>query len=76
MSDYLNRNQKDYYQGNNYGDYQFTSLDDIINQFLVVYVGEQKVIGKVSRTDVAFHAQRALQELSFDTFKFNYDLTS
>ena len=69
MSDYLNRNQKDYYQGNNYGDYQFTSLDDIINQFLVVYVGEQKVIGKASRTDVAFHAQRALQELSFDTFK-------
>ena len=64
-----NRIQKDYYEGNNYGDYQFTSLDDIINQFLVVYVGEQKVINKASRTDVAFHAQRALQELSFDTLK-------
>jgi len=69
MPDYSNRVQKDYYQGNNYGDYQFTSLDDIINQFLVVYVGEQKVIGKASRTDVTFHAQRAMQELSFDTFK-------
>ena len=69
MPDYSNRIQKDYYQGNNYGDYQFTSLDDIINQFLVVYVGEQKVIGKASRTDVTFHAQRAMQELSFDTFK-------
>ena len=64
-----NRIQKNYYEGNNYGDYQFTSLDDIINQFLVVYVGEQKVINKASRTDVAFHAQRALQELSFDTLK-------
>ena len=61
--------EKDYYQGNDYGSYQFTSLEDIINQFLVVYVGEGKIISKASKTDVAFHAQRALQELSFDTFK-------
>ena len=58
-----------YYQGNSKGDYQFTSLDDIINYFMVVYVGEGKTISKVNRTDVAFHAQRAMQELSFDTFK-------
>ena len=64
-----NRIQQEYYEGNNYGDYQFTTLNDIIDQFLVVYVGEQKIINKASRTDVAFHAQRALQELSFDTFK-------
>ena len=30
--------QQQYYQENNYGNYQFTSLDDIINQFMVVYV--------------------------------------
>ena len=64
-----NRVQKDYYEGESYGDYQFTSLQDIINQFLVVYVGEGKIINKASATDVSFHAQRALQELSFDTFK-------
>ena len=52
-----------------YGNYQFFSLEDIINSFLVAYVGEGKVITKVSRTDVAFHAQRALAELSFDTLK-------
>ena len=61
--------QQDYYEGNNYGNYQFTSLEDIINQFIVAYVGEEKIINKVSRTDVAFYAQRAMQELSFDTFK-------
>ena len=61
--------QNAYYQGGEKGGYQFTSLEDIINQFLVAYVGEEKVIGKASRTDVAFHAQRAMQELSFDTFK-------
>ena len=58
-----------YYQGNDFGNYQFTSLEDIINQFMVVYVGDQKIISKASRIDVAFHAQRALAELSFDTFK-------
>jgi len=61
--------QQAYYQGNNFGNYQFTSLDDIINQFMVVYVGDQKLISKASRVDVAFHAQRGLQEFSFDTLK-------
>jgi len=64
-----NTTQQAYYQGNDFGNYQFTSLDDIINQFMVVYVGEDKMISKIKRTDVAFHAQRAMQELSFDTFK-------
>jgi len=61
--------QQEYYQGNDLGNYQFTSLSDIINQFMFVYVGENKIIPKASRVDVAFHAQRALAELSFDTFK-------
>ena len=51
--------QQQYYQGNDFGNYQFTSLDDIINQFMIVYVGEDKIISKIKRTDVAFHAQRA-----------------
>ena len=58
-----------YYGGSNLGNYQFTSLEDIINAFQVIYVGEGKLIEKASRLDIAFHAQRALQELSFDTFK-------
>ena len=61
--------QQQYYDGNDFGNYQFTSLEDIINQFMIVYVGEDKIISKIKRTDVAFHAQRAMQELSFDTFK-------
>ncbi len=61
--------QKNYYQSTDHGNYQFTSLDNVIDQFLVAYVGEEKLISKAKRSDVAFHAQRALQELSFDTFK-------
>ena len=74
----INQSEKDYYQGadgiqlngdGNYGFYQFTSLNDIIAQFMVVYVGEDKLIRNANRTDVAFHAQRGLAELSFDTLK-------
>ena len=66
----LNQTQNEYYNNSsNFGNYQFTSLDDIINQFMIAYIGEEKIIGKASRTDVQFHAMRALAELSFDTFK-------
>ena len=61
--------QQQYYEGSDYGNYQFIYLDDIITNFIVAYVGEDKLISKIKRTDVAFHAQRGLQEMSFDTFK-------
>ena len=49
--------------------YQFVTMDNIINAFLLVYVGEDKIINKVNRTDVQFHAMRAIQELSYDVFR-------
>lgn len=64
-----NQVDREYYQGSDHGNYQFISLDDIITQFQIAYVGEDKIISKMKRVDIAFHAQRALQELSFDTFK-------
>jgi len=57
------------YQSGTLGGYQFTSLQNVIDQFIIAYVGEGKIIPKINKVDVAFHAQRALQELSFDTFK-------
>ncbi len=36
---------------------------------MVIHVGEGKIISKVSRTDVQFHAMRAIQELSYDVFR-------
>ena len=74
----LNQSARQYYEGpdgvqntgdESYGSYQFTSLENIINQFIIAYVGEDKLIPKIKKTDVSFHAKRALQELSFDTFK-------
>ena len=54
---------------NNYGGYEYTKLNDVINNFMVAYVGENKLIPNVKRSDVIFHAKRGLQEFSFDTLK-------
>jgi hypothetical protein len=54
---------------NNYGGYSYTSLNDIVNNFLVGYIGHGKLIPSAKRTDVIFHAKRGLQEFSYDTLK-------
>ena len=53
----------------NYGSYSYIKLDDIINNFLVAYVGDGKLITSCKRTDLMFHAKRGLQEFSYDTLK-------
>ena len=53
----------------NYGSYAYTKLNDVINNFMVAYVGQDKLIPNVKRTDVIFHAKRSLQEFSYDTLK-------
>ena len=64
-----NQTQQQWYDSFPKGDYQFTTLEHIINAFMVIYVGESKILSKVSRTDVQFHAMRAVQELSYDVFR-------
>ena len=53
----------------NYGGYEYIKINDIVNNFLIGYVGQDKVIPRVNRTDVIFHAKRGLQEFSYDTLK-------
>ena len=53
----------------NYGSYSYITLNDIVDNFLVSYVGNGKLISNVKRTDVLFHAKRGLQEFSYDTLK-------
>ena len=64
-----NQTQNSYYTGTDLGTYQFVSLHNIINAFMVAYVGEDKLITKANRVDVQFHAMRAIQELSYDVFR-------
>ena len=66
-----NQTQQEYYEGSKFGDYQFVTLQHIINGFILQYVGEGKILTKVNRTDVQFHAMRAIQELSYDVFQLS-----
>tara|TARA_Y100001937_G_scaffold111940_1_gene159056 strand:- start:26 stop:1126 length:1101 start_codon:yes stop_codon:yes gene_type:complete len=53
----------------NYGSYEYIKLSDVINNFIVGYVGAGKLIPACKRTDIMFHAKRGLQEFSYDTLK-------
>ena len=54
---------------NMHGSYEYTRLNDVIDNFLIAYVGAGKLIPSVKRSDVIFHAKRGLQEFSYDTLK-------
>ena len=53
----------------NYNSYSYIKVQDLVNNFLVGYVGAGKLIPSVKRTDVIFHTKRALQEFSYDTLR-------
>ncbi len=53
----------------NYGSYEYIKMEDVVNNFLLAYTGEGKLIPFAKRTDVMFHAKRGLQEFSYDTLK-------
>jgi len=53
----------------NNGSYGYSTLRDIIDNFLIAYVGAGKLIPSVKRSDVIFHAKRGLQEFSYDTLQ-------
>jgi hypothetical protein len=53
----------------NWGSYQYSSLHDIVNNFMLMYVGDDKLVNNIQRHIVLFHAKRAIQELNYDAMK-------
>jgi hypothetical protein len=53
----------------NYGSYSYITLNDAIDNFMVGYVGDGKLIQTAKKSDVLFFAKRGLQEFSYDTLK-------
>ena len=53
----------------NYGGYQYLKLGEIIDNYMVGYVGDGKLIQTAKKSDVVFWAKRSLQEFSYDTLK-------
>jgi hypothetical protein len=56
-------------ENENWGNYQYISLEDIMNNFMLMYVGNDKLINNVSKYNVLFHAKRGIQELNYDAMK-------
>jgi hypothetical protein len=53
----------------NWGSYQYVTLENIVNNFMLMYVGNDKLINNAERYNVLFHAKRAIQELNYDAVK-------
>ena len=53
----------------NWGSYQYVSLSDIVNNFILMYVGNDKLVNNVDRYTILFHAKRSIQELNYDALR-------
>tara|TARA_R110002167_G_scaffold21656_1_gene78359 strand:+ start:5517 stop:6728 length:1212 start_codon:yes stop_codon:yes gene_type:complete len=53
----------------NWGSYSYIKLNDVIDNFIVAYVGDGKLVNKVKKSDVLFFAKRCLQEFSYDVLR-------
>lgn len=68
--------QYEYYDNNgntpqdaNWGSYQYVSLFDIVNNFMLMHTGNHSLVNNEERYKILFHAKRAIQELNYDAFK-------
>jgi hypothetical protein len=53
----------------NWGSYQYVSLEDLVNNFLLMYQGNHSLVNNEPRYKILFHAKRGIQELNYDAFK-------
>tara|TARA_R110002012_G_scaffold307658_1_gene513292 strand:- start:19182 stop:20102 length:921 start_codon:yes stop_codon:yes gene_type:complete len=56
-------------QDENWGSYQYVSLDDIVSNFMLMYQGNNEILNNIERYQVIFHAKRGIQELNYDAMK-------
>jgi len=60
----------DYYNTtSNHGSYQYVGLQDVVNNFMLMYSGNHSLVNNEERYKVLFHAKRGIQELNYDAFK-------
>jgi hypothetical protein len=69
-------NQYEYYTNSeiaptdsNWGSYQYLTLKDIVNNFMLMYQGNHELVNNINRYQVLFHAKRGIQELNYDAMK-------
>jgi hypothetical protein len=53
----------------NWGSYQYISLKDAVNNFMAMYVGNDKTVNNVQRYEVIFHIKQAIKMLNYDALR-------
>lgn len=53
----------------NWGGYQYVSMADIVNNFMLINIGDDKLLNNVKRHEVIFHAKRGIQEITYDALR-------
>jgi len=62
--------EQEYYNDSDlWGSGQYATLSDVVNNFMLMYVGPDKLIDNAQRYNVLFHAKRGVQELNYDAMK-------
>mgnify|MGYP006280914881 FL=1 len=69
-------NDQQYYNNNgnaptdaNWGSYQYVSMSDVINNFMLINIGDDKLLNNIKRHEVIFFAKRGIQELNYDALR-------
>ena len=53
----------------NWGSYQYVSLFDIVNNFMLMQTGNHSLVNNEERYKILFHAKMAIKYLNYDAFK-------
>ena len=53
----------------NWGSYQYVSLFDIVNNFMLMHTGNHSLVNNEERYKILFHAKMAIKYLNYDAFK-------
>jgi hypothetical protein len=52
-----------------WGEYQYVTLTELVNNFITNMVGDDKLLSNVKRYNVLYHMKRGISELSYDALK-------
>lgn len=61
--------QQYYENSSRHGEYQYINLKDIINNYMLMNVGDDQIINDVKRYQVLHYAKRAIQELNYGSLR-------
>lgn len=59
-----------YYENeSSWGSYQYLTLSEMVDNFMLNYIGDDKLLSNVKRYNVLFHMKRGIRELHYDAVR-------